>query len=410
MKKQLALCGGKSLRTRPIGLWPVWDQREEKAVLMTLRSGRWGHAMRPDDRATAFEKAFAAYQGVKYAISVANGSVSLELCLRAVKIGPGDEVITPATTWVATNLAPVMVGADPVFVDVCPDTYCLDPDQIEPAITKKTRAIIVVHLGGYLCDMDRIMKIARKHRLIVIEDCAQAHGSVYKGKKVGAIGDFGSFSFEQSKLMTAGEGGMVTTNNDAWGNYVNSLAHARMKYGNDGQYFPEHGRAMAWNLRMTEFQAAILSEQLKRLDAHKKKRIANAEYLREKLLRIDGITPLKQSPDQNYFSYVFRYDASRFNDVRVARFRQALAAEGISCFSSASHQPPVYRSPAFFSPRNDFKKVRCPVAERAFEEEAVGLRANALLLGTKKDMNDIVSAIVKIRENIDELVAWKDGQ
>ena len=160
---------------------------------------------------------------------------------------------------------------------------------------------------------------------------------------------------------------------------------------------------MAWNARMTEFQAAILLVQLARLEQHKKKRIENAEYLREKLSQIEGIKPLRQSSEQNYYSYIFRYDASYFEDVPVAKFRKALQAEGIPSFSSPSHQPPVYRAPAFYSPRKDYRDVHCPVAEKAFIQEAVGMPASGTLLGERKDMEDIVKAILKIKENIDEL-------
>ena len=363
---KLAICGGEPLREKPFPSWPVFDDRERSAISQVLESGKWGHAHSPESRTVAFERAFAEYHGVSYAVSVTSGSTALEIPLRAAGIGYGDEVITPPTTWVATNLAPVMIGADPVFVDVDPDTYCLDPDKIEEAITPKTKAIVVVHLGGYLCDMDRINEVATRHHLVVIEDCAQAHGSRYKGKLVGTIGDFGSFSFEKSKLMTAGEGGMAITNHHNWGKYAYSLANAGALYGGQpGRY--DGGSIPGWNARMTEFQAAILSVQLTRLEEHRRKRAENAAYLKEKLSQIEGISTLRQDPNQNYYSYIFKYDARHFQDVSVWRFREAVAAEGVPCFSSASHQFPVYRSPVFMSPRRSYRHINCPVAERAFE-------------------------------------------
>ena len=311
---ELAINGGQPLRNTPFSSWPVFDDCERDAVKAVMESGRWGHTMSPDDRATEFEKQFAQYHGVKYGISVANGSVALEAALRTAGIGFGDEVITPPTTWVATNLAPVMVGADPVFVDIDPETYCIDPDKIEPAITPKTKAIVVVHLGGYLCDMDRIMAIAERHNLIVIEDCAQAHGSTYKGKLVGSIGHFGCFSFEASKLMTAGEGGIVITNDDAWAEYLYCYTHAGFTYANEGWGYSK-GQIAGWNLRMAEFQAAILLCQLNRLAQQKTKRMENAEYLSGKLSEIDGIEPLKQTPGQSFYSYLFKQDMNTIVDV-----------------------------------------------------------------------------------------------
>jgi len=398
---ELALCGGQPLRKKPFSPWPIFDEQERVAVHEVFESGKWGHLMSPEDKVTAFEKQFAEYHGVKYAIALANGSVALEAALNTVGIGFGDEVITPATTWVATNLAPVMVGADPVFVDVEPDTYCIDPSKIESAITPKTKAIIVVHLGGWVCDMNWIMDIANRHNLIVIEDCAQAHGSLYEGRIVGTIGHFGCFSFEATKLMTSGEGGMVITNDDDWADYLYCYTHAGIKYGNRGKY--SKGRIAGWNLRITEFQAVILTCQLHRLEQQKNKRIENAEYLSEKLAKIEGIEPLQPQVGQNYYSYMFKYDSRYFSDVPAQIFRSAIRAEGISCFSSASHQHPVYRSPVFHSPRRSYDDVYCPVAERAFTEEAVGLQATWVLLGEIKDMDDIVEVLLKIKQNAQEL-------
>lgn len=396
---RLAICGGVPLRKQRF-CWPVAGEEEKRAVLEVVVGGRWGHAMDPECNVTRFEKEYASYYGVKYAVSVNSGSTALEVALRTAGIGPGDEVITPPLTWVATQLAPVMVGADPVFVDVAPENYCMDPEKIEAAITPKTRAIIPVHIGGYLCEMDRIMEIARKHNLLVIEDCAQAHGSRYKDKLAGTVGDFGCFSFEISKLMTAGEGGMVITDHDDWGNYAYSFTNAGKAYGNQGGY--PKGKIMGWNLRITEFQAALLRIQLRNLEEQKKKRIENAKYLSGQISEIEGIKPVKQTPDQNYYSYLFKYDPRYFKDVPVQRFREALDAEGIPCFSSVSHQL-AYKMFQFCSPRKNYENVSCPVAEQAYYQEAVGIKASGTLLGKKEDMDDIVKAILKIKENAEEI-------
>lgn len=395
---KLAIKGGKPVRTKPFLKWPMYEAKERNGILEVLSSRRWGHQTKPY-RCCELQEKFAQYIGTEFAIAVTNGSVALEVPLRTVGIGPGDEVITPPTTWVATNLAPVLAGAEAVFADICPDTYCLDPERVKEMITPKTRAIIPVHFGGYLADMDKIMAIAKKHNLIVIEDCAQAHGSQYKGKRVGSIGDFGAFSFEISKLMTAGEGGIITTNDKYWAEKAYAFTHAGRIYGETGHY---QGKIMCWNHRMTEFQAAILLVQLTRLEKHKRMRIKNAEYLKKRLSEIDGIKSLRQDPGQNYYFYIFKYNKEFFRGISVHRFREALNAEGIPCFCSA-HQKPVYRANGFGIQKRDYSKVFCPVAERAHEEEAVGLQATWTLLGEKKDMDDIIKAVYKIKENALEL-------
>jgi len=397
---ELAIKGGQALRTRPFPKWPVVTEDEINAVMKVVESGQWGHVF--TEQAERFCDRYAEYHGVDYAIPVSNGSTALEVALRNAGIGPGDEVITPPSTWVATNLAPLIVGADVVFVDVLPDTYCIDPDRIEEAITGRTRAVIPVHIGGYLCEMDRIMEIATEHDLVVIEDCAQAHGSRYKGQVVGSIGHFGCFSFEKSKLITAGEGGMVTTNEESLADFAFGILGVE---GRQGERLADGRINIGWNYRMTEFQIAVLLAQLDRFDEQREKRIDNAEYLKLRLAAIDGTEPLHQSPEQNYYSYIFKYDATRFDDVPKQRFMAALEAEGIPLFSSPSHQHPAYRSPKFHWPGKNYDDVFCPVTERAFEQEAIGFPGTWMLLGEREDMDDIVNAILKIRENIEELVS-----
>ena len=395
----LAIKGGDPVRTKPV-LWPIVSEEEKNAVLEVLESGVWGHAMRSDCKVTHFESAFADFHGVKYAISLHGGSTALEVALRSLGIGPGDEVITPALTWVATQLAAVIVGADPIFVDVSPKNYCMDPDSIEEAITERTKAIIPVHLGRNLCDLDRIFAVARKYDLYVIEDCAQAHGSRYKGRLAGTIGDLGCFSFEASKIMTAGEGGMIITDNPDWAECCYSYVNAGFSYGNVPCKDENRTR---WNLRMTEFQAALLSVQLRKLEERKRKRIENVKYLNEQLSRIDGIVPLDFDAEQNYYSYVFKYDAKSFQDLPVQRFRDALRAEGIPYFSSASEQL-AYHPSRFASPRRSYRDVHCSEAEKARYREAVGIQGSGPLLGEKEDMDDIVKAVQKIKDHVDELL------
>jgi len=399
---RLAINGAEPVRTRPFPAWPVFTEAEARSAAAVIDSGDWGHVSdAPGSKVDEFREAFSACFGVDYALPVTNGSVALEVALRNAGIGPGDEVLTPPTTWVATNLAPLTVGAEPVFVDVSPDTYCLDPNRIEDAITPKTRAIIPVHIGGYLCDMQRINRIAERHDLVVIEDCAQAHGSKYQGKLAGTLGQFGCFSFEKSKLMTAGEGGMVITDDRHLGDLVFGFLGEGGKQRD--AVFAKGRKENAWNYRMTEVQAALLLGQLSRLASQQKQRAANAEYLTGRLSAVRGVAPLPQSPEQNYFSYIFKYDADAFNGVPKATFMKALEAEGIPLFSSPSHQPPAYRSPGLSLPGKDFTHVECPVAERCFNDEAVGLPATWMLLGGREDIDDIAAAVYKLWENRGEL-------
>ncbi|MBV9763086.1 MAG: DegT/DnrJ/EryC1/StrS family aminotransferase [Acidobacteriaceae bacterium] len=399
---ELALLGGSPIRTTPFSPWPIFDDCERGKVRDVLESGKWGHLMSPADKVTELERVFAEYYGVKYAIAVSSGSVALEAALRTARVTEGDEVITTPTTWVAPALAAVMVGADPAFVDIRDDSYCIDPALIEAAITPRTKAIVPVHLGGYLCDMRAIVSIAKRHNLTVIEDCAQAHGSRYESSLAGTFGDFGCFSFEATKLMTSGEGGMVITNNDDFAEYLYCFTHAGVQYANRGSGYPK-GRIAGWNMRITEFQAVLLMCQLSRLEEHRERRSENAVYLGQQLKEIPGIAPLPHCPGQNFYSYMFKFDSNLFSGAPVQAFRAALRAEGIPCYSSASHQFPVYRSHVFLSPRLDYSNTYCPVAERAFESEAVGLQATWTLLGSRHDMDDVVAAVKKIHSHSVEL-------
>lgn len=240
---KLAINGGEPVVKSGLGKsWPIFDETEENALLEVLRSGAWNRREKVDE---VGEK-FAAYQDAKYGIPLANGTVALQCALKAAGITAGDEVIVPALTFVATGTSVVCVNAVPVIVDIDPLTYNIAPDAIEAAITPRTRAIIPVHNGGYPADMDAIMDIADRHNLTVIEDCAHAHGSQWRGKGMGSIGHLGTFSFQIGKTLTCGEGGMVLTNDEALANSANQVANL--------------------NMRMTNLQAALLLSQLERFD------------------------------------------------------------------------------------------------------------------------------------------------
>jgi len=210
---KLAINGGdprRDIKKNPWPAWPVWGKEEEVALIEVLNSGIWSYNG-PKER--EFNQLFAEFTGTKYAICTVNGTVTMQIALEALSIGLGDEVIIPGLTWQATAATIIDVNATPILVDVCDDNWCIDPIEIEKAITPRTKAIIPVHLYGAFCDMDAVMELAKKHKLYVIEDCAHKHGGEWKGKKAGSIGDIGSFSYQLSKHLTAGEGGSVTTNN-----------------------------------------------------------------------------------------------------------------------------------------------------------------------------------------------------
>jgi len=409
---ELAINGGKPIRTRPFPKWPVYDESEKKALEEVLQSGVWGSG---GSKVNKFEKKFAGYHNAEYGICVVNGTTALEVALKASGIGAGDEVIVPAYTFLATASSVLLVNAVPIFVDIDPDTYCIDPQQIENAITERTKAIIPVHLAGHSSNMDKIMEIAKENNLVVIEDCAQAHLAEWKGKKVGSIGDLGCFSFQSSKNMTSGEGGIIVTNNKELADKCWSYHNCGRTRGGPWYKHP----LLGWNYRMTEFQAAVLLVQLNRLEKQNKTRNENALYLSAKLSEIDGITPLKRDErvtTHAYHLYIFRYAKEKFSGVTRDRFLEALNAEGIPC---ARGYVPLYKegylnearkcplSCSYYSGKIDYTKVDCPVTEKACNEEAVWLTQN-MLLGTKEDMDTIVEAIQKVKNNVDELIKDKE--
>ncbi len=382
--------------------WPLFDESDVRAVTRVAESGEWGNP-NCGGLVEEFEKEFAQYCGSKYAISCVNGSVSLRLALIASGVRPGDEVIVPPYSFVATASVVIEANCVPVFVDIDPDTYNLDPSKIEAAITTRTKAIIPVHFGGQACDMDSLMRIANKNNLHVIEDAAHAHGGEYKGKKLGSIGLAGSFSFQSSKNLNAGEGGIVVTNDEALFDTMNSLRNVGRIKG--GQWYEHHYAGC--NYRITQFQAALLSQQLTRLDEQTKLRDENGQYLNALLSSVEGITPLTRGHGETvhpYHLYIFRYDKSKFNGLPKQEFAQLLMAEGVPSFMG--YPKPIYKQPLFqnknfmcyaIPAHVDYKMVRCPVAERACYEEAVWILQHALL-GTKEDMDQFAEAIKKIQQ------------
>lgn len=416
---QLALTGGKPIRntqTTPWPAWPVWDKREEKVLLEVLHSGIWSYN---GPKETAFNKLFAEFTGTKYAVSAVNGTVTLQLALEALGIGWGDEVILPGLTWQATAATVLDVNALPVLVDVCEDNWCIDPRAIERAITPKTKAIIPVHLYGSFADMNAILEIAKKHHLFVIEDCAHKHGGEWNGQKAGSIGDIGSFSFQLSKLLTAGEGGALTTNNHELAEKLDALRNCGRRpegdaytsqdkgagvYGDDGNFI------QSGNFRITEFQAALLIEGLKRLPEQNQNRDANGIYLNSLLKDIPGIIPLRRDERETkeaYFNFAFRYIKEGFKNLSVEKFREALSAElGIAvdaCYEPLNQcplyvphtKPSRHKITEQYWAAIDPTRFNLPVCDRAYLEESVCMH-HKVLMGNKSDMEMIASAIKKI--------------
>jgi len=342
LTKTLALHGGKPVRSKPYPKWPDFDKSDERALVDVLHSGLWGRHL--GTRVDAFEAAFAEYQGARFGVAVMNGSVALRIALLAAGIQEGDEVIVPAYTFIATASAVIEANAIPVFCDIDPDTYCLSPACLEEALTQRTRAIIPVHFAGQSAQMDVIMPMAAKHNLVVIEDAAHAHGAEFKGQRLGSIGDFGCFSFQASKNLTAGEGGIILTNEGRYERLCRAL-HTCGRYPEREWY--EHFLP-GGNYRLTEFQAALLLSQLARLENQTERRNRNGLYLNERLSEIPGIQPIKRGWGETrhaYHLYIFRYHAEDFSGLPRERFLAALKAEGIP--NSAGYGLPLYRQRLF---------------------------------------------------------------
>ena len=399
---ELAINGGKALRTEAYPVWPFFDDNEKKAILDVLESRQWG-TIGPQSQ--GFEKDFADYLGVKRVQTVSNGTVSLEIILRALGIGPGDEVIIPPYTFIATATAVLMVGAVPVFADIDPVSNNMDPLKAEAVITPRTKAIIPVHIAGVPADMDAFTALAEKHNLALIEDAAQAHGSEWRGRKVGSIGRAGSFSFQLSKNMSAGEGGAAVTNDEALAEMVWSIHHIGRK--KDGLWYGHY--YLSGNYRITDWQAAILRVQLGRLEDQIEIREKNVSHLNDVLGGIDGIETFIRDPRATkvtHHLYMFRYQADSFAGISKDRFVQALTAEGIPAHTGYT---PIQKQPLFktkevlrITSGKDYSAVELPAADKACEE-TVWITQN-VLLGSEKDMDDIKAAIVKVQNNAGELV------
>ncbi len=407
MAEELAILGGAPVRTEPYPPWPEYDERDIAAVTEVIRSRRWGGFPYPGPQSERFMQGFAEMQGGGYPVLMANGTVTLEVALRAADIGWGDEVIIPACTFQATAAGPMAAGAIPVVVDIDPETFTISPEAIEAAITPRTRAIIPVHLGAQVADMDAIMDIARRHNLVVVEDAAHAHGAQWRGQGVGTIGDFGSFSLQSSKILTTGEGGVLLCRTPELAARAASIIDCGRPHDPEGKVY-----TMGANYRMTELQAALGNVALERFQEQMAQRAEMADYMDALLAEVPGVRVLRRDPRQtrrSFYRYIFAIDPDIFLVTREVVIA-ALIKEGIP---AEYGYPPMYRYD-LFQPRNsklpvpsafpeyfDFSDKEFPGTER-YQREAVWLNENVFRAGPK-GVEDVVKALRKILDNCEDL-------
>lgn len=394
----LTLNGCTTYKTKPFPKWPFYDERELSLIQDVVTSQKWWRMA--GYRVEELESKFAEYHGVKHCLAMTNGTHAMEAVLAAYEIGKDDEVIIPAFTFISTLTAIIYCNATPVPVDIDPETFCIDINAFEKAITPKTKAVMPVHMAGHCCDMDAIYQIAKKHNIKIIEDAAHAHGAEWKGKKVGAYCDVATFSFQNGKIMTSGEGGAIITNDDELYEKM-FLIHGVGRPKNDRLYQHIH---LGSNYRMTEFQAAILIAQLERLEKHNAIRDKHAKALNHYLKDIKGIKSQGHKSDANintHYMYMFYYDSAYFGGLSRQQFVDALIAEGVPAFISF----PVVTNTEFF--RNgefrthlhrDFhnNKYCFPIAEKVAQE--VVWLPHYTLLGDEQDLQEIAGAIRKIQD------------
>ncbi|MGC8738443.1 MAG: DegT/DnrJ/EryC1/StrS family aminotransferase [Candidatus Hydrogenedens sp.] len=393
---ELAILGGEPVRPpeKKWHSWPVFDEQERNAILEVLESGKWFYG----EKVKQFEEVYSQFQKAKYCVSCNSGTTALEITLQAIGLQHGEEVIVPPYTFIATASAVVRMGGIPIFVDV-DETWCMDPDIIESAITPRTKAIIPVHFGGKICDMDKINAVAQKHNLVVIEDACHAWGGAWKGKGAGTLGLGGVFSFQMSKNITAGEGGAIVTDDENFADICRSISNCgRSKTG--PWYYHER---IGTNVRMNEFTANILLAQLSRAEKQLQIREANGTYLTQALMDIPGIYPQPLSnriTRRAYHLICIRIKEEEFGCSREL-FVKAVHAEGLPITSGYPY--PIYKQPAFQNANfYDYSQTYCPITEDLCYKSGTWL-PHHILLGKEKDMEDIVKIIRKVQKHAPEL-------
>ncbi|HYZ12889.1 MAG TPA: DegT/DnrJ/EryC1/StrS family aminotransferase [Actinomycetota bacterium] len=408
---ELAMNGGTPVRATSYPSWPVCDERDVEAVTTVVKSGYWGGFPEPGPNAERFEDAFAAYQGARHGVLMANGTVTMEVALKALGIGWGDEVIVPALTFAATAYAPMASGAVPVIVDVEPRTWTIDPDQVEAAITDRTRAIMPVHLGHQMADMDRLEGIARRHGLAVVEDCAHAPGQQWRGRGAGCIGEFGSFSHQSSKILTSGEGGTLLTNDDDLARRAHSIVDCGRAKDPDEKEF-----TFGANYRLGELHAALLVVGMERFPEQQRERAEAGKELERLLADVPGVRVMpadERITRWSFYNYIFAIDPDSFGGRTNEVVCAALEAEGIP---AEVQYPPMSRYELFqtslsrlpvaveHADRLDPQRMSFPVAEAAGLRESVYLMENVFRDGSR-GVQDVVEALTKVQRNADELPA-----
>jgi dTDP-4-amino-4,6-dideoxygalactose transaminase len=387
--------------------WPQWGEREREELLGTLDSGAWWTG--DGERAFRFAKQFAAFQGAAGGLPFMNGTGTLEAALVACGIGEGDEVIVPGMTFVASASAVLAVNATPVIVDVDAETLCIDVAAAEAAITERTRGIIAVHVAGAVCDLDLLVPLCERRGLHLIEDCAHAHGSQWRGRGVGSYGSFGSFSMQQGKLMTSGEGGALIGNDQA-------LLEAAWNYADcgreRGRWFYHHA-SIGSNFRMTEWQGAVLLAQLERFPGQHALRNANAIALGEALAEVPGLRAQKRDArmdSQGNYCFVVHYDEREFAGMPLRRFEEALHADGVplgvsypsltdlDLFRSGNFAPTLRRS----APAIDYASLHLPVAEHAAASTV--WMEHRLLLADRDRVLRVAESAARIHEHAAEIM------
>ncbi len=399
------------MRSAPYPDWPSLDEADVEAVTEVLRGGQVGGFPEPGPKAAEFAAGFAAYQGAAHGIVMANGTVTMEVALKALDVGWGDEVIVPALTFAATPYAAIASGALPVFVDVEPERWTIDPDLVEAAVTPRTRAIMPVHLGQQMADMDRIMEIARRHDLFVVEDCAHAHGQRWRDQGAGCIGDFGSFSHQSTKILTAGEGGTLTTQDGALARRAHSLIDCgRPKDAAETEY------TFGANYRLGELACALLVNGLRRFPAQQELRARLGEHFEKLAAGIPGVTIKRRDPRitrWSFYRYIFEIDPEAFAGASNEQVAEALEAEGLPAevqYPPMSRydlfQPSLSRLPVAveYADRLDPAQMSFPVAEAAGERTAVYLN-ECIFRSDEAGVEHAVEAIAKVQRLASEIPA-----
>ena len=394
--EKLALFGGKPVRIKPFPNWPLVTNDLKKQVINTMETDLLGVG---SNIINQFEEKYAEFHDAKYGLSTSSGTTALWVCLKAAGVKAGDEVILPPYTFIATGSSVLMANAVPVFVDVDPDTFNMDPARLEAAITEKTKVIMPVHIAGNPADMDAIIQIANKHNIKVIEDAAQAHGAEWDRKKVGALELGGIFSFQTSKNLSAGEGGAIVSNDKNFMDACYSYANCGRVRG--GKWY-DH-QHLGGNFRLNSMAASLLLAQLDTIESYMVLRDKNRKILDEAVSKIDGLTITKMyskaTRSANHL-YLLRYDKAKFNGIPREKFFKAMQAEGVYTYAGYT---PLYRERLFTVDSKEYpwlaginyKDMNFPVTEKLCTEEAVWLRQNHLL-GTKDDINDIIMAFDKV--------------